>query len=210
MILYSNAHSHVSRRKSRERELRREAIIDAAERVFARVGFYSATMAQIAAEAEFGMGTIYQHFPNKQGLFSEVVLSSIEVFMKELREILRAQSTWQGKLKAFVEYKLTWLEKNPGYQRLIMEQLIAPVPDITPPLIERFRQAQVESIEILKEVFSLANSHGQSFDTELYPIVINGTINEIGNDWLMGILPEPPLKYISGILDTIAGGRYVV
>ena len=209
MILYSNGHSQTSRRKARERELRREAIIEAAERVFARVGFYSATMAQIAAEAEFGMGTIYQHFPNKQGLFSEVILSSIEVFMKELREILRAHPAWQVKLKAFVEYKLTWLEKSPGYQRLIMEQLLAPIPDITPPLIERFRQAQVESIEILKEIFSLANSHGQSFDTELYPIVFNGTLNEIGNDWLMGILPKTPMEYISGILDTIAGGRHV-
>lgn len=199
----------MSRRKARERELRREAIIEAAERVFARVGFYSATMAQIAAEAEFGMGTIYQHFPNKQGLFSEVILSSMEVFMKELRESLHSQPTWQAKLKAFVEYKLTWLEKSPEYQRLIMEQLLAPIPDITPPLIERFRQAQVESIEILKEIFSLANSHGESFDTELYPIVINGTINEIGNDWLMGILPKTPMDYISGILDTIAGGLHV-
>jgi len=208
MILYSNGHSQSSRRKAREREMRREAIIEAAERVFARVGFYSATMAQIAAEAEFGMGTIYQHFPNKQGLFSEVVLSSIEVFMKELREVLREQPTWQTKLKAFVEHKLTWLEKRPGYQRLIMEQLLAPIPDITPPLIDRFRQAQVESIEILKEIFFLANSHGQSFDAELYPIVINGTINEIGNDWLMGILPKTPKEYISGILDTIAGGRH--
>ncbi|MEN6472598.1 MAG: TetR/AcrR family transcriptional regulator [Syntrophaceae bacterium] len=209
MILYSNGHSQVSRRKARERELRREAIIEAAERVFARVGFYSATMAQIAAEAEFGMGTIYQHFPNKQGLFSEVILSSIEVFMKELREILHAQPTWQAKLKSFVEYKLAWLEKSPGYQRLIMEQLLAPIPDITPPLIERFRQAQVESIEILKEIFSLANSQRQTFDTELYPIVINGTLNEIGNDWLMGILPKTPMDYIPGILDTIAGGRHV-
>jgi len=199
----------MSHRKTREREMRREAIIEAAERVFARVGFYSATMAQIAAEAEYGMGTIYQHFPNKQGLFSEVILSSIEVFMKELREILRSHATWQAKLKAFVEYKLTWLEKSPEYQRLIMEQLLAPIPDITPPLIERFRQAQVESIEILKEIFSLANTHGESFDTELYPIVINGTINEIGNDWLMGILPKTPIDYISGILDTIAGGRHV-
>jgi AcrR family transcriptional regulator len=166
-------------------------------------------MAQIAAEAEFGMGTIYQHFPNKQGLFSEVILASVEVFMKELRDILRAQPTWQTKLKAFVEYKLNWLERSTGYQRLIMELLLAPIPDITSPLIERFRQAQEESIEMLKGIFALANMHGQAFDTELYPIVINGTINEIGNDWLMGILPRTPMEYISGILDTIAGGGHV-
>lgn len=208
MILYSNGHSQASRRKTRERELRREAIIEAAERVFARVGFYNATMAQIAAEAEFGMGTIYQLFPNKQGLFAEVILSSIEEFMKGLRDLLDVEPTWHDKLNAFVKYKLTWLEESPGYQRLIMEQLLAPIPDITPPLIDRFREVQVESIEILKGIFSAANSHGQTFDTHLYPIVINGTLNEIGNDWLMGILPKPPMEYLTGILETIAGGRH--
>ncbi len=38
----------------------------------------------------------------------------------------------------------------------------------------------------------------------------NGAINEIGNDRLMGVLPEASSGYIAGNLGTIAGGRYVV
>ena len=60
-------------RKERESAFRRDAILDAARDVFEKEGFFNATMAQIAAKAEFGVGTLYQFFASKQMLYTEVM-----------------------------------------------------------------------------------------------------------------------------------------
>ena len=50
----------------------REAILDAAERVFIRVGFHDAKMAEIAAEASVSVGTLYNHFESKEVIFASI------------------------------------------------------------------------------------------------------------------------------------------
>jgi TetR/AcrR family fatty acid metabolism transcriptional regulator len=208
MILSLNGNSNHVRRKEREREFRREAILEAALRVFAREGYFNATMAHIAAEAEFGMGTIYQVFPNKQGLFAEVILRGIEEFMKEQRELLATKNTWQEKLHSFIEYKLSWVEKHPEIQRLLMELFCTPIPEITPQIITRALETHIANIETLKKILSQANTDGQRFDMDLTAITIMGTLNAIGNDWFIGILPKAPTEYIPGIIESITGEKY--
>ncbi len=55
-------------RKERELQTRRAAILQVAGRVFAQKGFEGATIAEIAQEAEVGVGTIYQLFESKDAL----------------------------------------------------------------------------------------------------------------------------------------------
>ncbi len=50
-------------RKERERLSRRNAMLRAAQCVFAERGFGPSTLDEIAARAEFGKGTIYNYFP---------------------------------------------------------------------------------------------------------------------------------------------------
>ncbi len=50
-------------RRERERQARRNAMLDAAQAVFAEKGYAHATLDEIAARAEFGKGTIYNYFP---------------------------------------------------------------------------------------------------------------------------------------------------
>lgn len=55
-----------------DKDAKRLGIIEAAAIVFARDGFANAKMADIAAEAEIGKGTIYEYFPSKEDLFLEL------------------------------------------------------------------------------------------------------------------------------------------
>ena len=55
-------------RRDRERLARRQAMLDAAIAVFAERGFAAATMDEIAERAEFGKGTLYNYFADKQAL----------------------------------------------------------------------------------------------------------------------------------------------
>jgi AcrR family transcriptional regulator len=196
-------------RKEREKELRRKAILEAAWRVFARDGYFNATMSLIAGEAEFGMGTIYQFFPNKQTLFSEVILGGVESFMEGLRIALEKKSAWKDKLRAFIEFKLGWVEKQPELQRLIMEAFHAPVPDVTPQLIDHFKKFRTENIDILKQILSEAKNENSGIDIELISLLITGTLNAIANDWLIGVLGRVPTEFVPGLVGIVTGGVHV-
>ncbi|MBM3419932.1 MAG: TetR/AcrR family transcriptional regulator [Bacteroidetes bacterium] len=58
----------VNERKSRERSSRREAILDAAEKIFSTKGVITSTIDEIAREAELGKGTLYNYFPSKEAI----------------------------------------------------------------------------------------------------------------------------------------------
>jgi AcrR family transcriptional regulator len=59
-------------KRERNKALRREQILEAAVRVFARRGFGNATVAEIAEEAGVAPGTIYIYFEGKEDLFMSI------------------------------------------------------------------------------------------------------------------------------------------
>ncbi len=60
-------------RRARERQRVREDIIDAALGVFARAGYHEAAVEDIAREAGYSTGALYNYFRNKQDLFVQLV-----------------------------------------------------------------------------------------------------------------------------------------
>jgi len=59
-------------RRDRERDNHRREILEAAERVFVSKGYEAATVEEIAREAEFAVGTLYNFFEGKEALFLAV------------------------------------------------------------------------------------------------------------------------------------------
>jgi AcrR family transcriptional regulator len=57
----------------REKSQRRDEIIAAAKKVFARNGFHDTTIADIAKEAELAYGSVYWYFDSKDDLFRQLI-----------------------------------------------------------------------------------------------------------------------------------------
>ncbi|MGL4819158.1 MAG: TetR/AcrR family transcriptional regulator [Bacilli bacterium] len=62
-------------------------IIEAAKSVIGRVGIHSATMRQIAIEADVSTGAIYHHFKSKD----EILISIIDLSLSDLQQISQTQ-----------------------------------------------------------------------------------------------------------------------
>ena len=60
-------------------ETRRQAILEAAERAFARDGFHGTSMQAICREAGISPGTLYLYFPSKDDVFKALVEQRIGV-----------------------------------------------------------------------------------------------------------------------------------
>ncbi len=67
---------------------RRDAILDAAERLFARQRFSEVHMAQLAQEIGLAKGTLYLYFPSKESLFLAVVHRSFDAWFAAIAERL--------------------------------------------------------------------------------------------------------------------------
>jgi TetR/AcrR family transcriptional repressor of mexJK operon len=57
---------------------KRQAILDAARTAFLRNGYLGTSMDEIAAEAGVSKQTVYRQFADKEGLFTEIVLGTID------------------------------------------------------------------------------------------------------------------------------------
>jgi len=65
-------------RQEREKHVREEEIINAAEKIFILKGFDEASMDEIAKEAEFTKRTLYRYFESKEDLFFSVVIKGFK------------------------------------------------------------------------------------------------------------------------------------
>lgn len=69
----------ITERKEREKEQRRDLILDAAEKVFKGKGFQEVTVDNIADAAELSKGTIYLYFKSKEDILLAIHLRGEEI-----------------------------------------------------------------------------------------------------------------------------------
>lgn len=72
----------VSERKEKEKQIRRNDIIDAAEKVFFSKGYDVATMDDVAKEAEFSKRTLYIYFNSKEQLYFEIMVRGYKILIE--------------------------------------------------------------------------------------------------------------------------------
>jgi len=92
-------------RKERERQAHRNEILDAAETVFIRNGYYHATVEQIAQEAEFAVGTIYNFFENKEELYKTLMMKKAKKYHRALMEVLAKEEDVLTMLEDYIATK---------------------------------------------------------------------------------------------------------
>ena len=69
----------VAERREREKEQRRQAILDAAEHLFFKKGVEDTTMDDVAEAAEFSKGTLYLYFKNREDIYHGIYHRGMEV-----------------------------------------------------------------------------------------------------------------------------------
>ena len=86
----------VAERRQREKDQRRNDIIDAAEKIIFRDGCHGASMEQVAVEAELSKATVYSYFKNKEELYFSIFMRGHDLLYKIIdTEIEKLDSTDQ-------------------------------------------------------------------------------------------------------------------
>jgi TetR/AcrR family transcriptional regulator len=104
-----------SERKEREKEKRRNDIVDAAEKVFFSKGIEAATMDDIAEMAELSKGTLYLYFRNKLELLLAVHHRGMIILSGLIAELLARPISGLEMIRAFSNTLEDFSEKNTDY-----------------------------------------------------------------------------------------------
>jgi AcrR family transcriptional regulator len=83
----------------------REAVLEAARKLFAEKGFETG-MDEVARKAKVGVGTVYRHFPTKEDLFDALMTRRFETLTARAREAVEEAENgdaWEA-FRSFIEF----------------------------------------------------------------------------------------------------------
>lgn len=144
---------------------RREHILDAAERCFARSGFHRTTMQDICKEAQVSAGALYLYFSSKEDLIAGIS----ERDRAQLAERLTDVKTADDLVSALGRLARHYALEDPQYKRVLSIE-IAAESTRNPAVGEIFRSVDRYVIESFERIFAETKQAGKiepAFDPHL-------------------------------------------
>ena len=125
----SNKKNEKISRKERETQLRRQIILEAAEKMFLSEGYEETTMDEIANEAEFSKGTVYKYFVSKDELYIAIGSKAYDLIIKYTKDFIEKEEPGMKQLMAIGYAYYEFTKDYPNYAS-IFHDIAVKLPDI--------------------------------------------------------------------------------
>ena len=110
----------VKERKEREKEQRKNDIIDAAERIFFSKGINNSTMDEVAEEAELSKGTLYLYFKSKTEIHFEIKIRALNILAKMFKNSISKNKTGFDNCMGIGEAYVKFVKKYRDYYKAVV------------------------------------------------------------------------------------------
>jgi len=174
-------------RKEREYNARREEILKAAEKVFAQNGFHNSTVAEIAKESEFAIGTLYQFFKNKEELYYTMMIEKFDLLYTTLLIKVEKPTKCFEKLHLVVEVVFSFIEQNVDFFKIFTWELNVLAPNIENEFKEQLINKHFAYISIISGVLKegIANGELKEGNADDLSSALVGMMNVFSFNWLL-------------------------
>jgi len=140
-------------RRERERLRHRQEILDTALGLFSEKGYHNVSMHEIAKSAEFGIGTVYKFFKNKEDLYKSLVLEQANKFHEALMRAIEEGEDEVEKLRNYVRVKGEVFRDNVAMIRLYFAETRGASFNVMAGLDDTIRKLYNEFLKRLSSVF---------------------------------------------------------
>jgi AcrR family transcriptional regulator len=170
-------------------EEKRRLILDAAVRVFARKGFHTSRVGDIAEEAGVAHGLLYHYFSSKDEVLETVFRDNWAVLLERIHAVEATDEPAGEQLRHVAAILLrTWLHE-PDVVRVLVRE-IARSPEVQARIGDL-----VKPIEAIRRIVVRGQQSGElrsDLDPALASIVFYGAIDELLTGWVLSQLPSGP------------------
>jgi TetR/AcrR family transcriptional regulator, fatty acid metabolism regulator protein len=184
---------------------KREAILRAAIKVFARKGYFSSKVADIAGEAGIADGTVYLYFKSKDEILHSIFDRAMEEFIAEGKREISEISDVKDKLRRIAALHLEKLGADRDLAIVFQVELRG-----STKFMEEFSAAGFAGyLDIIRATFAEGQQQGL-FRTDLKPIIcakiFYGALDEMVTNWILSKQNYALLPMADEVLKIFFGG----
>jgi len=190
----------------RKKDNKKTQIIEAAIKVFAHKGFYTAKVADVAREAGVADGTIYLYFKNKDDLLISLFETKMEEILNRFNTIVVQPITPAEKLDRFIHLHFELIDADHNLAEVFQVELRQSSKFLKDYHNERF----IEFLNIIGQILTegkVAGDFRSDINTTTFKIAIFGALDELARQWILSDHPQHQLKeYASELAKTFIKG----
>ncbi|MBC7898775.1 MAG: TetR/AcrR family transcriptional regulator [Saprospiraceae bacterium] len=184
---------------------KREAILRAATKVFARKGYFSSKVSDIAGEAGIADGTVYLYFKSKDEILHSIFDRAMAEFISEGKKELAEISEPEAKLHRIAELHLEKLGADRDMAIVFQVELRG-----STKFMREFSAAGfAEYLDIIRETIDEGQKSGV-FRKDLKPVVcakiLYGALDEMVTNWILSSKSYPLAPMAGEVLKIFFGG----
>jgi TetR/AcrR family transcriptional regulator, fatty acid metabolism regulator protein len=172
---------------SRRSAARREELLAAAVRVFARQGYHTCRVSDIADEAGVSHGLVYHYFASKSALLEAVFTETWEGLLEAIGRVEETGGPAREQLRQVAAIVLRTWRRDPDLIRVLVRE------------VARSPQVQVQADAIgqvlapIQRIVERGQAAGElrgDLDPRLASWIVWGALEELLTGWVLGRLPD--------------------
>jgi AcrR family transcriptional regulator len=168
-------------------EEKRRLILDAAVRVFARKGFHTSRVGDIAEEAGVAHGLLYHYFASKDEVLETIFRENWSLLLERIHAVEASGEPAREQLRHVAAIVLRTWSHEPDVVRVLVREIAR-----SPEIQERIAEL-VKPIEAIRRIIERGQENGEfraDLDPALAAVVFYGGIDELLTGWVLGQLPS--------------------
>ena len=193
---------------STARAEKRQLILDAAVRVFARQGFHTCRVSDVADEAGVAYGLVYHYFSSKDQILDTLFTERWSVLLSVIAETDAKDIPAREKLRAIAAFIIDSYRHDPELMKVIIVEVTRAANTFGRTHLPEIREAYAGIATIVRG----AQEEGVFTDTvtaEFAAMAFYGGIEQVLTGWIFDVLPTGVDDFEQAkalIVDTVCGG----
>ena len=188
---------------------KRRAILDAAIVVFARQGFHSARVSDVAAEAGVAYGLVYHYFDSKEEILDTLFTERWQIMLDAITEIdSRQDLSAREKLFGVASFIIDSYRHEPDLMKVIIVEVTRAAHSFGRQHLELIREAYGMIAKIVESARE-DGSFKSDISADFAAMCFYGAIEQLLSAWIFGVLPEKDEEFERAkhlVVETICGG----
>jgi TetR/AcrR family transcriptional regulator, fatty acid metabolism regulator protein len=187
---------------------KRRLILDAAVRVFARQGFHTCRVSDIADEAGVAYGLVYHYFQSKDQVLDTLFEERWDVLLDAIRATDARDMPAREKLAHIASFIVDSYRHEPDLMKVIVVEVTRAANTFGASHLGRITEAYA----LIRGIVEKAQRAGE-FRSEITPefaaMAFYGAIEQVLTGWIFGLLDEGDDAYERAkahVVETICGG----
>jgi TetR/AcrR family transcriptional regulator, fatty acid metabolism regulator protein len=187
---------------------RRRQILDAGIRVFARQGFHSCRVSDIADEAGVAYGLVYHYFKSKDQVMNELFTERWSLMLAAIDEVDADSGTGREKLDAVARFIIDSYRHDPDLMKVIIVEVTRAANSFGRTHLGEISKAYEKIAKIVAD----AQRSGE-FRSDIDPLVASmwfyGAIEQLLSGWVFELIPAGDGDFDRAremVVETICGG----